>query len=241
MHPLRTSRRLAPGEAARAGGKPSARAPLLTAASLYTSGAPGACARLFASRFSSRLRVPWAPHGYARARGRPQLERCSSPAHPGKWCRSAGKQSAQGAPLAPRLVSPSLDSPPSRRPPSKEIPERGKPSPHASQAPPGARRGAPGGLRAGGGPRPAARAPCAFQVGTQCTRCPPQEVPVRPQGLPEVRRACARAAAPAACGPLFCKSGSARKHRGDRVARDERAHRGDRIARDGARDHRGDR
>ncbi len=63
-------------------------------------------------------------------------------------------QKHRDVPLAPRLGFRPLEPPLPRRPPKQGSPRGGNPSPHASQAPPGARHGAPGGLRVGQGPRP---------------------------------------------------------------------------------------
>ena len=64
------------------------------------------------------------------------------------------------------------------------IPRGENPSPQAFHAPPGARHGAPGGLRAGGDPRPAARAPCAFQVGNSFHAGPASSSTRPPPGAP---------------------------------------------------------
>ena len=98
--------------------------------------------------------------------------------------RRPARQSAQGAPLAPRLGFPPWN-PPFRGAPQPRNPQGGKPIPPRLLlrfAP--RRRGAPGGLRAGPGPRPGcARAlctpsPCAMTHG------PASESPRPPPGAP---------------------------------------------------------
>ena len=87
----------------------------------------------------------------------------------------------------PALVSP-LGTPLPRRPPHQGSPKGGNPSPHAACCASRGRHGAPGGLRAGQGPRPGpkGRTPCAGQSRTsKWCRGRPLEVPVRPRwGLP---------------------------------------------------------
>jgi len=87
----------------------------------------------------------------------------------------------------PALVSP-LGTPLPRRPPHQGSPKGGNPSPHAALRADEARRlqhGAPGGLRAGQGPRPGpkGRTPCALEfANSEVTNGRPLKVPSAPAG-----------------------------------------------------------
>ena len=87
-----------------------------------------------------------------------------------------------------RLSPPALVFPPgtplSEAPPKQGNPRGENPSPHAFQAPPGARRGAPGGLRAGPGPRPGCARALCISSPCEVTTGPASESTRPPQGAP---------------------------------------------------------
>ena len=121
-----------------------------------------------------------------------------------------------------RLSPPALVFPPgtplSEAPPNQGNPRGENPSPHAFQAPFGARRGAPGGLRAGPGPRPGcARALC---ISSPCgvTQGPASRSTRPPPGAPRSAARLSALRAPAACRPLSCKSGRSPRRRARRRA-----------------------